>query len=47
MTNAMWIAIARVRAARLGREPMLDRLRRAGYADAERPPRQSRHWANR
>lgn len=47
MTNAMLIGIARARAAESRREPGLARLKRAGYADAERLPRIPRHWANR
>lgn len=47
MTNAMFIEIARARVAASRREPALARLRRAGYADAERLPRLPRHWANR
>jgi hypothetical protein len=31
----------------LHRANTAERLRRAGYADQERTPRQPRHWANR
>jgi len=47
MLNAMMIGIARARVAESRREPSLARLKRAGYADAERLPRLLRHWANR
>lgn len=32
---------------RVYRPSVTDRLRRAGYADGERQPRITRHWANR
>jgi hypothetical protein len=47
MNDFMLLQLARARAGQPRREPSAERLRRAGYADGERRPRITRHWANR
>ncbi len=47
MNSFMLLQRIRARAGQLRREPTAERLRRAGYADGERRPRITRHWANR
>jgi len=47
MVDVNLIAIARARTGSERSTLTLERLRRAGYADGERRPRMTRHWANR
>jgi hypothetical protein len=47
MNRFMLMHFTRTRNGQLRREPTAEQLRRAGYADGERRPRITRHWANR
>jgi hypothetical protein len=47
MNRFTLLHFTRTRSGQLRREPTAEQLRRAGYADGERRPRITRHWANR
>ncbi len=47
MISLSQIHLGALRLDELRRANTEARLRRAGYADQERTPRQPRHWANR
>ena len=47
MVDTMLAVLRFVRMHEVRNDGPIERLRRAGYADAERRPRHSAHWANR